>query len=81
MLLQGTAERRSRSWPGHPSQCGQCHRDGCPLEIRAIGNVQAYSTVQVKAQVGGPMTGVYFKEGQDVKRGISFLRSTPGLLR
>ena len=40
-----------------------------PVELRAIGNVQAYNTVQVKTQVAGELTGVFFKEGDDVKRG------------
>ncbi|MCG3163761.1 MAG: Multidrug resistance protein MdtA [Acidobacteria bacterium] len=40
-----------------------------PIEVRAIGNVEAYSTVSVKALIGGELTQVYFKEGQDVKKG------------
>ncbi len=40
-----------------------------PVEVRAIGTGEAYSSVAVKAQVTGELTGVYFKEGQDVKRG------------
>jgi multidrug efflux system membrane fusion protein len=40
-----------------------------PVEVRAIGNVEAYSTVSVKTLVGGELTQVYFKEGQDVKTG------------
>jgi multidrug efflux pump subunit AcrA (membrane-fusion protein) len=40
-----------------------------PVQIRAIGNVQAYSTVTVKAKVGGELVGVHFTEGQDVKKG------------
>jgi len=40
-----------------------------PIEIQAIGNVEAYSTVSVKAQVGGELTIVDFKEGADVKKG------------
>jgi multidrug efflux system membrane fusion protein len=40
-----------------------------PVQIYAIGNVQAYATVQVKAQVGGELVKVYFKEGQFVKKG------------
>lgn len=40
-----------------------------PVELRAIGNVQAYNTVQVKTQVPGELTGVFFKEGDDVKKG------------
>src|ERR1700752_2154939 len=40
-----------------------------PVQIRAIGNVEAYSTVSVKSQVAGQLAGVYFKEGQEVKKG------------
>ncbi len=40
-----------------------------PLEIRNIGNVEAFSVVNVTAQVGGLLTDVYFKQGQYVKKG------------
>ncbi len=40
-----------------------------PVELRTIGTVEAYSTVSVKAQVSGELTGVHFREGQDVKKG------------
>ncbi len=40
-----------------------------PVQLRAIGNVQAYSTVTVKSKVGGELVRVHFTEGQDVKRG------------
>jgi len=48
-----------------------------PLQIRAIGNVQPYSTVQVRAQVAGPIVGVYFKEGQDVRKGDLLFKIDP----
>jgi multidrug efflux system membrane fusion protein len=40
-----------------------------PIQIRAIGSVEAYSNVAVKTQVTGELTGVYFKEGDDVMKG------------
>ncbi len=40
-----------------------------PVEIRAIGNVEAYSTVSVKSQVAGEVERVYFQEGQEVRKG------------
>jgi multidrug efflux system membrane fusion protein len=40
-----------------------------PVEIQVIGNVEAYSTISVKAQVGGQLTNVYFHEGDYVKTG------------
>ena len=40
-----------------------------PVQIRVIGNVQAYSTITVKSIVGGEISQVHFTEGQDVKKG------------
>ena len=40
-----------------------------PLQIKAVGNVEAYSTVSVKSQVTGVLTQAHFKEGQNVKKG------------
>lgn len=44
-------------------------QESVPVELRAIGNVQAYNTVQVKTLVPGELTAVLFKEGDDVKQG------------
>ena len=40
-----------------------------PVQLNAIGNVEAYSTVSVKSQIGGILNHVHFKEGQDVRKG------------
>lgn len=40
-----------------------------PLQIKAVGNVEAYSTVSVKSQVTGVITQAHFKEGENVKKG------------
>jgi multidrug efflux system membrane fusion protein len=40
-----------------------------PVEVQVIGNVEAYSTITVRAQVGGQLTGVSFREGDYVKKG------------
>jgi len=40
-----------------------------PLQVLAIGNVEAYSTVSIKAQVSGELTAVHFREGGDVHKG------------
>jgi multidrug efflux system membrane fusion protein len=39
-----------------------------PVQLRAIGNVQAYSTVTIKSKIGGELVRVHFTEGQDVKK-------------
>jgi membrane fusion protein, multidrug efflux system len=40
-----------------------------PLQVRAIGSVEAYSTVSVKTQITGQLTNVSFREGQEVNKG------------
>src|SRR6187549_1101685 len=40
-----------------------------PAEIRAIGSVQAYSTVTVRSQLTGQLMKTHFKEGDKVKTG------------
>lgn len=40
-----------------------------PVQITAIGNVEAYQAVQIRAQVNGQLQRVLFKEGDDVRRG------------
>ena len=40
-----------------------------PVQIRAIGNVEAYQTVQIRSQVSGQIQKIFFKEGEDVREG------------
>ncbi|MBX7223879.1 MAG: efflux RND transporter periplasmic adaptor subunit [Blastocatellia bacterium] len=40
-----------------------------PIEVRAIGNVEAVSSVAIRALVSGELTKVHFEQGQDVKKG------------
>ena len=52
-----------------PVVAAVAERRDVPHELVAIGGVEAYSTVSVKTQVTGELTGVFFKEGDDVKKG------------
>jgi multidrug efflux system membrane fusion protein len=40
-----------------------------PIYLDALGTVQAFNTVNIKAMVDGPLIQVRFQEGQDVKPG------------
>jgi len=40
-----------------------------PVQITAIGNVEAYQMVQVKSMVNGQIEKILFKEGEDVRKG------------
>jgi multidrug efflux system membrane fusion protein len=52
-----------------PVAVAQVARKDVPVEIQIIGNVEAYSTITVKAQAGGELMKVSFKEGDYVKKG------------
>jgi multidrug efflux system membrane fusion protein len=45
-----------------------------PVRVAAIGNVEAFSTVSVKARVDGQITDVAFKEGEEVRQGQVLFR-------
>jgi len=40
-----------------------------PVNLQAIGNVEAISMVTIKAQISGQLVGVHFKDGDFVKKG------------
>jgi multidrug efflux system membrane fusion protein len=60
-----------------PVKIGDVLQQNVPVQVNAIGNVEAYNTVSVKALVGGEVTGVFFKEGQDVKQGDLLFQIDP----
>jgi multidrug efflux system membrane fusion protein len=51
-----------------PVAAGDVLQKDVPVQIKAIGNVESYNTVSIKAQISGEVEGVYFQEGQDVKK-------------
>jgi membrane fusion protein, multidrug efflux system len=60
-----------------PVSAGTVVQKTVPVQIRAIGNVEAYSTVSVKSQIGGILTRVHFREGQDVNNGALLFTIDP----
>ena len=55
--------------PVVPVAVAAVEQKSMPVQIQAIGSVEAFTVVSVKAQVGGELVRVHFKEGQDVKKG------------
>jgi multidrug efflux system membrane fusion protein len=52
-----------------PVTVATAEQKNVPMQLRAIGNVQPLQTVAVRALVGGQLTKVWFREGQEVRRG------------
>jgi membrane fusion protein, multidrug efflux system len=77
VLLSGLAalagcskdDAKSQGRPAVPVSVASAQQRNMPVQVTAIGTVEPYSTVQVKTQVTGQLTGVYFKQGDDVKKG------------
>lgn len=40
-----------------------------PMQLLAIGTVEPFSQVSVRSRIGGELIKVYFREGQDVRKG------------
>ena len=55
--------------PPAPVSVSEVVQKSVPVQVRAIGNVQPITTVQIKAHVSGEVSQVNFQEGQDVKKG------------
>ena len=52
-------------------------QENVPFKLQAIGNVEALSTVSVKARVDGQIVEVGFKEGNEVRTGSVLFRIDP----
>ncbi|HSU64090.1 MAG TPA: efflux RND transporter periplasmic adaptor subunit [Burkholderiales bacterium] len=63
--------------PAVPVTVAPVTQETVPIELRAIGNVEAYSTVALKARVDGQIVEVNFREGQPVRKGAVLFRIDP----
>jgi len=55
--------------PSVPVVVATAERRDIPVQLSAIGAVEAYSTVSVKSNIGGEVTAVHFQEGDFVRKG------------
>ncbi len=72
MLVLSSCSKSSgmhRKETASPVTVATAAKETVPIRVSTIGNVEAYSTVSIKALVGGELKQIYFKEGQDVEKG------------
>ena len=60
--------------PAVPVTVARVEQMTLPVYLRAIGNVEAFATVAVKARVDGQIVSVNFREGEAVKKGDVLFR-------
>jgi multidrug efflux system membrane fusion protein len=68
---QQQRSKRARAFQDQPAPvlAARASTADVPVYLDAVGNTRALNTVTVRAQVGGQIVKIAFREGQDVKRG------------
>ncbi len=69
--------KASAAPPPAPVRVAQAEIKTLPVEVRTIGNVEAYKTISVKSQVTGTLMRVLFKEGDPVRKGHMLFEIDP----
>ncbi len=67
-LLACTGTKQKPAEEKVPVTVAKVEQKNVPMQIRAIGTVQPVSTVSVRPLVGGQLTRVWFREGDDVRK-------------
>lgn len=71
------AEKKPASPPPVPVLAAPVIQKPMPVTIDAIGTVEAFSNVQIKPQISGPMLSLHFGEGETVQKGQLLFRIDP----
>jgi len=79
VLVSGCAKQQAAPQPraAIPVVVGTVKIKAMPVEVVAVGHVEAYSTVSIEAQVPGQLLDVHFKEGDFVHKGQLLLTLDP----
>jgi multidrug efflux system membrane fusion protein len=60
-----------------PVVVAKAKRKDVPIQITAVGNVEPYSSVSVKPQVGGQLNELFIEEGDYVRKGAKLAEIDP----
>jgi multidrug efflux system membrane fusion protein len=63
--------------PAVPVMVAAALQQTVPVRLQGIGNVEAFSTVSIKARVDGQIVELNFREGDPVKKGAVLFRIDP----
>jgi membrane fusion protein, multidrug efflux system len=79
IFVSGCAKQQAAPSPRPPVPVvvGTAVQKSVPVELDAVGNVEPFSEVSIKAQVPGQLQEVHFKEGDFVRKGQLLLTIDP----
>jgi len=69
LLISCSKSSKQKQPPSVPVVVAQAVLKDVPIQITAIGNVEAYSSVTIKSRVEGQLMKANFKEGDEVRKG------------
>lgn len=78
-LISSCAKEKPKQPPPRivPVMAAEAVQKNIPVQLKAIGNVEAYSVVSVNSRIGGQLQHIHFKEGQDVAKGALLFTIDP----
>ena len=68
---------KPKAKPPVPVKVAHAVQKDVPVQVKAIGNIEAYTTVAIKSQVSGQIARVHFTEGSDVEKGALLMSIDP----
>jgi multidrug efflux system membrane fusion protein len=74
---RGSRADPQKGAPAVPVTTASVSTKTVPVRVSAIGNVEPYTTVAVKARVDGQIVSVHFKEGDEVRLGSVLFEIDP----
>ena len=74
---RGSRAETQKTTPAVPVTTATVVTKSVPVRLYAIGNVEPYTTVAVKARVDGQLVSVHFKEGDEVRKGSVLFEIDP----
>jgi multidrug efflux system membrane fusion protein len=73
----GKTNRAKGVMPPTPVTVAQAEARDIPIQVRQIGSVEPVAVIAVKSQINGELNKVFFKEGQEVKKGDELFEIDP----
>lgn len=70
-------KEKPKAKPPVPVKVAQAVQKNVPVQIKAIGNIEAYTSVAIKSQVSGQIARIHFTEGSDVEKGALLISIDP----
>jgi multidrug efflux system membrane fusion protein len=72
-----TKKEKPKAKPPVPVKVAQAVRKNVPVQVKAIGNIEAFTSVAIKSQVAGQIARLHFAEGSNVEKGALLISIDP----